>query len=76
MSTTTETVSLPQIDLALCHACGACVRACPSGALALIDGAARLVRPDNCDYCGACEEACPHNAIACPYEIILLPPDG
>jgi hydrogenase-4 component H len=72
--TTIASVVLPEIDPARCHACGACVSACPGNVLALAGGRLRLVAPDACDYCGRCEEVCPTRAITCPYVIRLAPP--
>lgn len=45
-----------------CTACGACVEACPFGALSL-DGDAATVDRDLCTYCGACVEVCAPGAI-------------
>ena len=52
------------IDEAKCNGCGLCVEACNEGAIALIDGKARLVREDYCDGLGNCLPACPEDAIS------------
>ncbi len=41
-----------------CTGCGHCVTACPSGALSLVDGTAR-VDEEACVLCGYCAAACP-----------------
>ena len=43
-----------------CVACGACVDACPCGAIEVQDVA---VVNDTCAGCGACVDACPVGAI-------------
>ncbi len=62
---------VPQIDEEKCTGCGDCVDSCPTGAAGLVDGLARIVRPDDCDYCAECEVLCPADAITCPFEIVL-----
>ena len=56
-----------EIDEALCDGCGDCVTACAEGAIAIIDGKARLVSDSYCDGLGACLGHCPQNAIAIIY---------
>ncbi len=51
------------IDVEKCNGCGACARACHEGAIAMVDGKARLMREDYCDGLGDCLPACPANAI-------------
>ncbi|MBI5546064.1 MAG: 4Fe-4S binding protein [Deltaproteobacteria bacterium] len=52
-----------EIDEAKCDGCGQCVDACHEGALALIDGKARLVKDIFCDGLGACIGECPTGAL-------------
>lgn len=52
-----------QIDESRCDGCGLCANACHEGAIAMIDGKAKLIRDDYCDGLGDCLPACPQNAI-------------
>ncbi len=51
------------IDEEKCNGCGACAAACHEGAIAMIDGRAKLIRDDYCDGLGDCLPACPEDAI-------------
>ena len=53
-----------QIDEEKCNGCGICAEACHEGAIAIIDGKARLTRDDYCDGFGDCLPGCPMQAIS------------
>ena len=44
-----------RIDEEKCNGCGACAAACHEGAIAMVDGKARLTREDYCDGLGGKE---------------------
>ena len=52
-----------QIDKKKCNGCGACAEACHEGAIAMVDGKAKLMRDDYCDGLGDCLPTCPTGAI-------------
>ena len=59
-----DPVSLhPVVDPARCLGWGDCARACPEGAIGVIDGKAQLVDPSVCIGHGACAASCEHEAI-------------
>lgn len=51
------------IDEDKCDGCGLCIPSCPEGALAIVDGKARLVSETFCDGMGACVGECPQGAM-------------
>ena len=52
-----------QIDEARCDGCGECIPSCAEGAIALVNGKARLSSDVLCDELGACLGECPRGAI-------------
>lgn len=52
-----------KIDEELCNGCGECISSCVEGALALVEGKAKLVREKYCDGLAACLKECPTGAL-------------
>jgi len=52
-----------EIDEDKCTGCGNCVTACAEGALAIVDGKAKVVNEVFCDGLGACIGDCPEGAL-------------
>ena len=53
-----------EINEEKCNGCGACAKACHEGAIAMVNGKARLMRDDYCDGLGDCLPGCPVGAIS------------
>lgn len=51
------------IDEDKCNGCGLCITGCHEGALAMVNGKAKLISEAYCDGLGACLPACPTGAI-------------
>jgi Fe-S-cluster-containing hydrogenase component 2 len=52
-----------QINEEQCTGCGECIDSCAEGALALVEGKARLVKEKYCDGLAACLKECPLGAL-------------
>jgi ferredoxin len=52
-----------QIDENNCTGCGECITSCAEGALALVNGKAKLVKEKYCDGLAACLKECPSGAL-------------
>ncbi len=52
------------IDEEKCIGCGLCADACHEGAIAMVNGKAKLMRENYCDGFGDCLPACPADAIS------------
>jgi NAD-dependent dihydropyrimidine dehydrogenase PreA subunit len=52
-----------KIDADRCNGCGLCIPNCAEGAIAIVDGKARLLAENLCDGLGACLGHCPMDAI-------------
>jgi NAD-dependent dihydropyrimidine dehydrogenase PreA subunit len=55
--------TIVKIDEDKCNGCGQCATACAEGAIAIVDGKARLISEIYCDGLGACIGECPTGAL-------------
>jgi len=55
--------SVIKINEELCNGCGACIAPCAEGALAIVEGKARVVKEELCDGAGFCLGVCPLGAL-------------
>jgi Fe-S-cluster-containing hydrogenase component 2 len=62
--TTTTFRKIIRIDENKCNGCGECISSCAEGALALVEGKARLVKEKYCDGLAACLKECPQGALS------------
>lgn len=59
-----KTRNIIKIDEHKCNGCSLCAIACHEGAIAMVNGKAKLMREDYCDGLGDCLPACPTGAIS------------
>lgn len=50
-------------DKKICVACGACMKACPRGAISIDRGCHAVVEESKCVGCGLCAKTCPAGCI-------------
>ena len=55
---------LAVVDKSICVACGACMKACPKGAISVCRGCYAAADAAKCVGCGLCAKACPAGCIA------------
>lgn len=55
--------NIVEIDEERCNGCGQCVRDCAEGAIAIVDGKAKVLADFLCDGLGACLGGCPQDAL-------------
>ena len=52
-----------KVNKSKCAGCGACLRACPHGAIRMGEDGKAFIDQKRCQKCGTCQEICPFNAI-------------
>ena len=66
-----------EIDQDKCNGCGACAAACHAGAIAMVDGKARLMRDDYCDGLeNAAKTALQQSGKFIPWQVVTVTVDG
>jgi len=63
LDTRTISIPVPQVEVSLCDACGACARFCQYHAIVSF-GTKPLLFPELCHGCGGCMRVCPRGAIS------------
>lgn len=53
-----------KIDKSKCAGCGACLKACPYGAIKIGEDGKGVIDKEKCRNCGKCKEVCPFDAIS------------
>jgi ferredoxin len=53
-----------KIDKSKCAGCGACLNACPYGAIKIGEDGKAVIDKEKCQGCGKCKEICPFDAIS------------
>ena len=51
------------VNTAVCVACGACMKACPRGAIRIYRGCYAVVEEEKCVGCGLCGRTCPAGCV-------------
>ena len=54
---------LAVVDKGICAACGACMKACPKGAISIYRGCYAVAEESKCVGCGLCAKTCPAGCI-------------
>lgn len=52
-----------KVNKSKCAGCGACLRACPHGAIKMGKDGKAFIDQDKCKKCGTCQRICPFDAI-------------
>ncbi|MBN2109849.1 MAG: 4Fe-4S binding protein [Methanosarcinaceae archaeon] len=58
------TRTIVKIDEEKCNGCGKCIAPCAEGAIALVNGKAKVISEELCDGMGFCIGVCPVGAIS------------